>query len=142
MFNCIKEELQDMKQKLEKCKQSLRLERRKRVRSIEKTRKLASSLNGIKVESHKQKQIINKFNFLLDADVKQPPNNESLEGNVARDEEGHESRQRILSNVTFDVDDSVNSSNVDKNDSSMGLELARKLSIFGRKGLITFSSMD
>ena len=59
-----------MKQKLEKTKQALRLERRKRVRSLEKTRKLATSLNGIKVESHKQKQIISKFSNLLDADAK------------------------------------------------------------------------
>jgi hypothetical protein len=36
---------------------TLTLERRKRVRSIEKTRRLATSLNGVKVESNKQKQV-------------------------------------------------------------------------------------
>ena len=57
-----------MKHKLERYKQLLRLERRKRTRTQEKAKRLTSSLNGIKVESHKQKQLLNKFNFLFEID--------------------------------------------------------------------------
>ncbi len=57
-----------MKQKLERYKQLLRLERRKKARTQEKAKRLTTSLNGIKVESHKQKQLLNKFNFLLEID--------------------------------------------------------------------------
>jgi hypothetical protein len=57
-----------VKQKLERYKQLLRLERRKKARTQEKAKRLTTSLNGIKVESHKQKQLLNKFNFLLEID--------------------------------------------------------------------------
>ena len=57
--------MQEVKQKLERFKHLLRLERKKNDRTQEKAKRLTTSLNGFKTESNKQKQLINKF--LLDA---------------------------------------------------------------------------
>ena len=64
----LQEELQEVKQKLERFKHLLRLERKKKDRTQEKAKRLTTSLNGIKSESNKQKQLLNKFNFLFDLD--------------------------------------------------------------------------
>ena len=105
-----------MKQKLEKTKQALRLERRKRVRSLEKTRKLATSLNGIKVESHKQKQIISKFSNLLDADAKSFDDDRLLRRHLNDDVDD------VSWKAADDVDD------IDDDNAMLGFELVRKIS--------------
>ena len=107
-----------MKQKLEKTKQALRLERRKRVRSLEKTRKLATSLNGIKVESHKQKQIISKFSNLLDADAKST--------------KSFDDDRLLRRHLNDDVDDvswkADDVDDIDDDNAMLGFELVRKFS--------------
>ena len=119
-----------MKQKLEKTKQALRLERRKRVRSLEKTRKLATSLNGIKVESHKQKQIISKFSNLLDADAKST--------------KSFDDDRLLRRHLNDDVDDvswkADDVDDIDDDNAMLGFELVRKfspgkLSSQGRAGI-------
>jgi hypothetical protein len=49
-YDCPQEELEDMKAKMERYKKLFRLERRKRTRTLEKTKRLTTSLNGIKVK--------------------------------------------------------------------------------------------
>jgi hypothetical protein len=111
----------------------LRLERKKKDRTQEKAKRLTSSLNDIKSESNKQKQLLSKFNFVFEINAagsgnkgaKPEVNNEVIlidKGSVNEilpDTEVHEVKPDIIKLET----DQKSS----PNDVSVGSELLRRI---------------